>query len=107
MQIIYMVLGRLTENTQKNENRNRNFENEIPKQTMDSVATVVAVDEAHAFIFSRKWRRRDSKMTPFVLFRKLGQWDLHLVSILLLSENRGPNIRWYSRAPRSMWIDVC
>ena len=37
-----MVLGRLTENTQKNENRNRNFENEIPKQTMDSVATVHA-----------------------------------------------------------------
>ena len=35
-----MVLGRLTENIQKNENRNRNFEIEIPKQTMDSVATV-------------------------------------------------------------------
>jgi hypothetical protein len=35
-----MVLGRLTENTQKNGNQHRNFEIEIPKQTMDSVATV-------------------------------------------------------------------
>ena len=35
-----MVLDKLTENAQKNENRNRNFEIEIPKQTMDSVATV-------------------------------------------------------------------
>ena len=42
-----MVLGRLTENTQKNENRNRNFENEIPKQTMDSVATVYVI--AHCY----------------------------------------------------------
>jgi hypothetical protein len=34
-------LGRLTENTQKNGNQHRNFEIEIPKQTMDSVATVI------------------------------------------------------------------
>ena len=36
-----MVLDKLTENAQKNENRNRNFEIKIPKQTMDSVATVI------------------------------------------------------------------
>ena len=40
MQITYMVLGKLTKNTQKNRNQNSNFEIEILKQTMDSVATV-------------------------------------------------------------------
>ena len=35
-----MVLGRLTENNQKNGNQNRNFEIKIPKQTMDFVAMV-------------------------------------------------------------------
>jgi hypothetical protein len=45
VQIIYMVLGRLTENTQKNGNQHRNFEIEIPKQTMDSVATVHVVQD--------------------------------------------------------------
>ena len=39
-----MVLDKLTENAQKNENQNRNFEIEIPKQTMDSVAMVVVLE---------------------------------------------------------------